>query len=79
MGVLLQIRDVPEDVHRTLKARAAEAGVSLSEFVRQELAKVATRPTQAELARRLRARTPVNLDGATGAETIRKARDEFDW
>ncbi len=79
MGVLLQIRTSPEDVHRTLKARAAEAGVSLSEFVRQELAKVATRPTQAELARRLRARTPVDLGGATGAGAIREVRDEFDW
>jgi len=79
MGILLQIRDVPEDVHRTLKARAAEAGVSLSEFVRQELARVATRPPQAELARRLRARTPVDLGGASAADVIREVRDEFDW
>lgn len=78
MGILLQIRDVPEDVHRILKARAAEAGVSLSEFVRQELARVATRPTRVELARRLRSRTPVDLGGATSADVIREVRDEFD-
>ncbi len=79
MGVLIQVRDVPEDVHRILKARAAEAGVSLSEFVRQELARVATRPPQAELARRLRSRTPVDLGGGTSADVIREVRDEFGW
>ena len=79
MGILLQIRDVPEDVHRILKARAAEAGVSLSEFVRQELARVATRLPQAELARRLRSRTLVDLGGVTSADVIREVRDEFGW
>lgn len=79
MGVLVQVRDVPEDVHRILKARAAEVGVSLSEFVRQELTRVATRPPQAELARRLRSRTPVDLGGVTSADVIREVRDEFGW
>ncbi len=76
MGILLQIRDVPEDVHRTLKARAAEAGQSLSEFVRQELARVATRPTERELARRLRSRAPVDLGGRTSAQLVNEVRDE---
>ncbi|MPZ64668.1 MAG: hypothetical protein GEU83_03830 [Pseudonocardiaceae bacterium] len=76
MGKLLQIRDVPEDVHRTLKARAAEAGQSLSEFVRQELARVATRPTEQELARRLRSRAPVDLGGRTSAQLVNEVRDE---
>lgn len=76
MGILLQIRDVPEDVHRTLKARAAEAGQSLSEFLRQELARVATRPTQQELARRLRSRPPVDLGGCSSAELVSEVRDE---
>lgn len=76
MGVLLQIRDVPEEVHRTLKARAAEAGVSLSEFVRQELERVAARPTREELARRIRSRTPIDLGGLTSAQLIREIRGE---
>ena len=45
----LQVRDIPEDVRATLKARAAAAGQSLSEYVSAELAKSARRPTLAEL------------------------------
>ena len=47
MGVLLQIRDVPDDVHRALKTRAAAAGVSLSEYVRGVLERTARRPKHA--------------------------------
>ena len=56
MGVLLQIRDLPDDVHRTLKARAAAAGTSLSEYARQLLARAAARPTLAEMAARIEVR-----------------------
>jgi plasmid stability protein len=56
MGVLLQIRDVPEEVHRALKARAAAAGVSLSEYVREVLERSARRPTPTELGARVAAR-----------------------
>jgi len=56
MGVLIQVRDVPDGVHRTLKARAAASGVSLSEYVRAVLARTATRPTPDELAARIEAR-----------------------
>ena len=61
MGVLLQIRDVPEEVHRTLKARAAAAGTSLSEYARELLARATARPTPEELAARVKARGPVRL------------------
>ncbi len=56
MGTLVQIRDVPDDVHRTLKARAALAGVSLSEYLRVLLTRAAARPTPAELSARITAR-----------------------
>lgn len=56
MGVLVQIRDVPESVHRTLKSRAAASGVSLSEYLRSVLARTAARPTPEELVARIRAR-----------------------
>jgi plasmid stability protein len=59
MGVLVQIRDLPESVHRTLKARAAASGTSLSEYLRTMLAREAARPTPAELAARVAARGPV--------------------
>jgi plasmid stability protein len=59
MGVLVQIRDLPEPVHRTLKARAAASGTSLSEYLRTMLAREAARPTPAELASRVAARGSV--------------------
>ncbi len=61
MGVLIQIRDVPDGVHRTLKARAAVSGVSLSEYVRAVLARTATRPTPSELSARIEARGAAHL------------------
>lgn len=61
MGVLLQVRDVPEDVHHTLKARAALSGVSLSEYVRGVLTRTASRPTPAELNARIQTRGVVEL------------------
>ncbi len=68
---LIQIRDVPDDVHRTLKARAAVQGTSLSEYVRREIVRAARAPTADELDERIRAR------GASGVKTadILKARD----
>lgn len=61
MGVLVQIRDVPEPVHRTLKARAASSGTSLSEYLRELLTRAAGRPTPEELAARIEARGAVRL------------------
>ncbi|MEV0144838.1 MULTISPECIES: antitoxin [unclassified Nonomuraea] len=52
----LYIRDVPEPVAESLKARAAEAGMSLSAYVARELADIAARPTNTEIVARLRAR-----------------------
>ncbi len=74
MGVLVQIRDVPEPVRRALKARAAAAGMSFSEYLRTVLARTADRPTPEELAARIRAR------GAVGREewsvrSVRRLRD----
>ena len=74
MGVLLQIRDLPDEVHRTLKARAAAAGLSLSEYTRQLLTLVASRPTPAELADRIDARGRVLLDPSS-EDMVRSIRD----
>lgn len=74
MGVLLQIRDVPEDVHRTLKARAAASGTSLTEYVRALLARSAARPTPEELVARIEARGAASL-GEPSEELVRRLRD----
>lgn len=74
MGVLLQVRDVPEDVHRTLKSRAALSGVSLSEYVRGVLQRTASRPTPDELSARIAMRGAVELDESSEA-AVRSIRE----
>jgi plasmid stability protein len=56
MTTTLYIRDVPDEVARTLKERAAAEGKSLSAYVGAELTKIAARPTNAEIIARLKAR-----------------------
>lgn len=74
MGVLLQIRDLPEEVHRTLKARAAASGTSLTEYVRTLLARSASRPTPEEMAERIKTRGVASL-GEPSEELVRRLRD----
>jgi plasmid stability protein len=78
MSVMIQIKDVPDEVHRTLKARAAENGQSLSEFLRGELAKVATRPTWDDLRRRIESQPPLEDLSPSPADLIREMRDAHD-
>ncbi len=54
---MLQVRDVPDDIHAELRRRAALGGMSLSDFARQELIRLAFRPTLGELLERV-ARNP---------------------
>ena len=61
----LYIRDVTDDVAETLKARAAAEGMSLSAYVGAELAKLATRPTNAQIVARLRERDRSSGPSAT--------------
>jgi plasmid stability protein len=75
MASLVQIRDVPEDVHRKLKSRAAASGVSLSEYLRTLLERDAARPTPEELSARIAARGSVQLDEPTEI-TVRRLRDQ---
>ena len=59
MPKTIQLRDVPEDLHRVLQARAASAGKSLSDYLIAEIRRHAEYPTVEELRRRLRARARV--------------------
>jgi antitoxin FitA len=61
MSRMIQLRNVPDALHRTLKARAALAGMSLSDYLLAEIREVAERPTLAELQKRMERRQPVNL------------------
>ena len=64
MGRTLQVRHVPDEVHRALKARAASEGLTLSSLVLAELIRMGQRPSRRELLERLRRRTSVNLDSS---------------
>lgn len=57
---MVQIRDVPDDLHRELKSRAALAGMSISEYLLMELRRAFERPTREELLKRLSKRAPVS-------------------
>ena len=74
MSRMIQLRNVPEALHRTLKARAALAGMSLSDYLVTEIRRVAERPTIAELRDRLERRTRVNTR-VSAADAVREERD----
>ena len=74
MSTMIQIRNVPDALHRRLKARAALAGMSLSDYLLSEIRQVAERPTLDELRERLEGRSPV-LPSMTPAQAIRTERD----
>jgi plasmid stability protein len=71
----IQIRNVPDDVHRTLKSRAAMKGMSLSEFLLAEVTELAEHPSLEELVARIRSR-PMIRPQVSNAELIREARAE---
>ncbi len=56
---MVQIRNVPDEVHRKLKARAALAGMSISEYLLREVERSLERPTREDLLARLRSRQSV--------------------
>lgn len=70
----LQIRNVPEDVHRELKKRAAAMGMSLSEYALSELVRSTQQPTMEELVARIQALPPVALPDNAVVDAIRDAR-----
>ena len=74
MTKMIQIRNVPDDIHRALKVRAAMQGRSLSDLLLDEVIRLAHRPTEAELLERLAKRSPVDAP-VSGAEAVRAERD----
>ena len=74
MSRMVQIRNVPEALHRKLKARAAIAGQSLSDYLLAEIGRVAARPTREEMLARIHSRTRVTLK-TPAAVAIREERE----
>lgn len=74
MPRMIQLRNVPDNLHRTLKARAAMAGMSLSDYLLAEIRCFADRPTMAELRDRLRRRTKLTVP-VPAADAVRRERE----
>lgn len=74
MSKMIQVRNVPDDLHRRLKSRAALAGMSLSDYLLAELRRFADRPSPEEMRRRLAERLPMSVS-ETSAAAVRAERD----
>jgi plasmid stability protein len=74
MSKMIQVRDVPEHVHGILKSRAAREGMSLSDFLKRELARSAERPTMQEWLDRTQHAKPIR-GRRSPAQIIRELRD----
>ena len=74
MSKMIQLRHVPDELHRQLKARAAMSGLPLSDYLIREVRKIAEQPTPEEMRERLRRRAPYR--GKTSpTEIVRTERD----
>lgn len=74
MPRMIQIRDVPDHVHSTLKARAAQEGMSLSDYLKREFARAVERPTLKEWLDRTRSLKPLRSK-QSAARVVRQLRD----
>ncbi len=74
MSKMVQIRNVPEGLHRTLKSRAALAGLSLSDYLLKEIKLVAERPTPQEMRARLESYPAITLSESP-SDAVRAERD----
>lgn len=71
---MIQIRNVPEKLHREVKVRAAREGMSMSDWLLREIGKVVARPTRAEVLARIRSREPVTV-AIDSVALVRAMRD----
>ena len=75
MSKMIQIRNVPDEIHQKLKARAALAGMTLSDYLLSEAKRIIERPTPQEMAARLRQRLAVE-PVETPAQAVRNEREK---
>ncbi len=74
MSKMVQIRNMPDSIHRIAKARAAMAGMSLSDYLLREVKKLLERPTMEEVLARLDKREPVSAP-VSAADILREERE----
>lgn len=76
MAKMIQLRDVPDDLHHKLKARTALEGLSLSDYLLEQVRRVAERPTVGELRHRLAQRASV-VPRVPSAKVVRAGREHW--
>jgi len=76
MSKMIQVRNVPDELHRDLKMRAAATGLSLSDYIKRELSDSASRLTMEEIDARVRALGPSKLRTQTIVEILRESRGD---
>jgi antitoxin FitA len=76
MSKMIQIRNVPDDMHRALKENAAREGMSLSDYIKRELGGVSKRSRLDRIDARIRARGPSNIKSQDIVDTIRRHRGD---
>jgi antitoxin FitA len=77
MSKMIQVRNVPDDVHRMLKMQAAAEGMSLSDYIKRELGVMSGLLPFEEIAARVKARGPSKVKTADTVRYIRESRGEF--
>jgi antitoxin FitA len=76
MPVMIQVRNVPDAVHRTLKVRAAATGTSLSDYIKRELTRAAEQATLEEIDERIQARGASKVRTKTILAALREVRGD---
>jgi len=76
MSKMIQVRNVPDEVHQALKTAAAAEGMSLSDYIKRELAEIAGQASFEEIDARIRARGPSGLRRETILSALREARGD---
>jgi len=77
MPKTVQIRHIPDSLHRKLKVRAAMRGLSLSDFLLRELDRIAECPTAGEMMERLARLSPIEPD-VPPSQAVRELRESYD-
>ena len=73
MFKMLHLRNVPDEIHRRLKSRAARAGMSMSQYILREIEQSLSRPTRDEVFARIAELPPIDLDPPS-SDVLREAR-----
>jgi plasmid stability protein len=76
MSKMIQVRDVPDEVHRTLKLRAAAEGISLSDYIKRDLEELARQATIEDVFASARARESSGITAEEIVADIRASRGE---